>query len=139
MRYLQVIIDNLKLQAASAGVDPARLIFAPFVSWQENVQRGFAADLFLDTPMYSRMLWSSLAVLTTGRYNAHSTGVNALWASVPILSLPDQVCVMCLCPFLLLTESVISDDGFQSRCIAAQGTRLTSTATLYLAFASSTA
>ena len=111
----QVTMDNLKLQAAAMGVDPARLIFAPFVSWQKNVERGFAADLFLDTPMYSRMLWVSIFCiidLTTGRYNAHSTGVNALWASVPILSLPDQVCVMCLCPFLLLTESVISDDGF---------------------------
>lgn len=29
--------------------------------------------------------------MTACRYNAHSTGVNALWASVPILSLPDQV------------------------------------------------
>ena len=53
---LQVTMDNLKLQAAAMGVDPARLIFAPFVSWQKNVERGFAADLFLDTPMCSRML-----------------------------------------------------------------------------------
>ena len=49
-------MENLKLQAASMGVDPSRIIFAPFVSWQKNVERGFAADLFLDTPMYCREL-----------------------------------------------------------------------------------
>jgi hypothetical protein len=38
------------------GVDPARIIFAPFVSWQKNVERGFAGDLFLDTPM-SALVW----------------------------------------------------------------------------------
>ena len=88
-------MDNLKLQAASMGVDPARIIFAPFLSWQKNVERGFAADLFLDTPMCAALyrpssvscLWSR----DSRRYNAHSTGVNALWASVPVLSLPDQV------------------------------------------------
>jgi predicted O-linked N-acetylglucosamine transferase (SPINDLY family) len=50
--HFQVAMDNLKLQAASMGVDPSRIIFAPFVSWEKNVERGFAADLFLDTPMY---------------------------------------------------------------------------------------
>lgn len=52
IRSFQVAMENLKLQAASMGVDPSRIIFAPFVSWQKNVERGFAADLFLDTPMY---------------------------------------------------------------------------------------
>jgi hypothetical protein len=49
-------MDNLKLQAASMGVDPSRIIFAPFVTWQKNVERGFAADLFLDTPMYKQSM-----------------------------------------------------------------------------------
>ena len=49
IRSFQVAMENLKLQAASMGVDPSRIIF---VSWQKNVERGFAADLFLDTPMY---------------------------------------------------------------------------------------
>ena len=52
IRSFQVAMENLKLQVASMGVDPSRIIFAPFVSWQKNVERGFAADLFLDTPMY---------------------------------------------------------------------------------------
>ncbi len=103
-------MSNLKLQAGSMGVEPARLIFAPFVSWQQNVERGFAADLFLDTPMYENCADVFLRVfalsceLTTCRYNAHSTGVNALWASVPILSLPDQVRCIFLCFSQLLAD-----------------------------------
>jgi predicted O-linked N-acetylglucosamine transferase (SPINDLY family) len=52
IRDFQEAMNNLKLQAGSMGVEPARLIFAPFVSWQQNVERGFAGDLFLDTPLY---------------------------------------------------------------------------------------
>lgn len=110
IREFQVAMSNLKLQAGSMGVDPARLIFAPFVSWQQNVERGFAADLFLDTPMYEKFsdiflrVFAQSCELTTCRYNAHSTGVNALWASVPILSLPDQVRCIFFCLSQLLAD-----------------------------------
>jgi predicted O-linked N-acetylglucosamine transferase (SPINDLY family) len=61
---------NLKRQAARRGVDPARLVFAPNVPLERHLARQRLADLFLDTLFY----------------NAHTTGSDALWVGLPVLT-----------------------------------------------------
>jgi predicted O-linked N-acetylglucosamine transferase (SPINDLY family) len=65
--------ERLKAQAAARGVEPHRLIFAPYVEDRaEYLARLRCADLFLDTLPY----------------NAHTTAMEALWAGVPVVSSP---------------------------------------------------
>ena len=61
---------NLKREAAAAGVDPARLVFAGRVPYGDYLARYRAADLFLDTLPY----------------NAGTTASDALWAGLPVLT-----------------------------------------------------
>jgi len=61
---------NLRVEAAKSGVDPARLIFARPAAQDAHVARVACADLALDTLPYG----------------AHTTGVDALWAGVPMLT-----------------------------------------------------
>jgi protein O-GlcNAc transferase len=63
-------IGNLRREAAERGVDPGRLIFAPFVDTEDHLARHAAADLFL----------------ATLPYNAHTTASDALWAGLPLLT-----------------------------------------------------
>jgi len=64
---------NLRREAAARGVADDRIIFAPFVPDNAgHLARLGLADLFLDTI----------------GYNAHSTAVDALYAGVPVLTLP---------------------------------------------------
>ncbi|HET7031489.1 MAG TPA: hypothetical protein VFJ48_00080, partial [Casimicrobiaceae bacterium] len=65
---------NLHRNAARAGVDPARLIFAPLVPQQAHIARLTCADLALDTLPYG----------------SHTTGCDALWAGVPLLTCPGE-------------------------------------------------
>lgn len=62
--------DNLVYEAASAGIDPDRIIFAPRMELAEHLARHTHADLFLDTLPY----------------NAHTTASDALWCGVPVLT-----------------------------------------------------
>jgi predicted O-linked N-acetylglucosamine transferase (SPINDLY family) len=62
--------DNLRKAAAARGVDPQRLVFAAVVSQDEHLARLALADLVLDTLPY----------------NAHTTGSDALWMGVPLLT-----------------------------------------------------
>ncbi|MFG1480153.1 tetratricopeptide repeat protein [Xanthobacter sp. V4C-4] len=66
--------DNLAYEAASAGVDPDRLIFAPWADVKDHLARQVHADLFLDTRPY----------------NAHTTASDALWAGVPVVTFPGE-------------------------------------------------
>jgi predicted O-linked N-acetylglucosamine transferase (SPINDLY family) len=62
---------NLRREAAARGVDPARLIFAPYASGiADHLARHRAANLFLDTLPYG----------------AHSTACDALWAGLPVVT-----------------------------------------------------
>jgi predicted O-linked N-acetylglucosamine transferase (SPINDLY family) len=66
-------MNNLRREAASRGVAANRLIFAPFLPLAEDhLARLPLADLFLDTEPY----------------NAHTTASDALWAGVPVLTMP---------------------------------------------------
>ncbi|EGD60028.1 TPR repeat-containing protein [Novosphingobium nitrogenifigens DSM 19370] len=60
----------LRKAAADAGVDPARLIFAPRAPHDVHLARHAHADLGLDTL----------------RYNAHTTASDALWAGLPVVT-----------------------------------------------------
>ena len=62
--------DNLLREAQARGIDPGRIVFAPFVSQAEHLARLQAADLFLDTLPC----------------NAHTTASDALWAGVPLVT-----------------------------------------------------
>ena len=62
---------NLQQELISHGVDPSRVILAPFVEQPEDyLARLKLADLFLDTLPY----------------NAHTTASDVLWAGVPVLT-----------------------------------------------------
>ena len=62
--------QNLRAEAARAGVDAARLRFAPKLAHEAHMARMACADLALDTLPYG----------------AHTTGCDALWAGVPMLT-----------------------------------------------------
>ncbi|HXX50670.1 MAG TPA: tetratricopeptide repeat protein [Xanthobacteraceae bacterium] len=61
---------NLTKEAAARNVNPERLVFAKRVPPAEHLARHRLADLFLDTLPY----------------NAHTTGSDALWAGLPVLT-----------------------------------------------------
>jgi protein O-GlcNAc transferase len=64
-------VANLRKEAAAAGVDPDRLVFADRLpSMADHLARHRLADLFLDTLPY----------------NAHTTASDALWAGLPVLT-----------------------------------------------------
>ena len=63
--------NNLRSEAAAAGVAPDRLVFAERLpSSADHLARHRLADLFLDTLPY----------------NAHTTASDALWAGLPVLT-----------------------------------------------------
>jgi predicted O-linked N-acetylglucosamine transferase (SPINDLY family) len=62
--------QNLRSEAERAGVDPGRLIFARPVAQDAHIARLACADLALDTLPYG----------------AHTTGCDALWTGVPMLT-----------------------------------------------------
>ena len=62
--------DNLRHEAQARGVDPSRLLFGTPWANDRHLARLRLCDLFLDT-------WP---------YNAHTTGTDALWAGLPLLT-----------------------------------------------------
>jgi predicted O-linked N-acetylglucosamine transferase (SPINDLY family) len=62
--------NNLRNEARARGVDPARLVFAARVPFDEHLARHRLADLFVDTLPC----------------NAHTTASDALWAGLPVLT-----------------------------------------------------
>ena len=67
----------MRREAAAAGIDPSRLIFAPKVPQQQHLARHAAADLFVDT----------------FPYGAHTTTNDALLAGLPILTCAGETLV----------------------------------------------
>ena len=64
-------LASIQQELVSQGMDPARVILAPYVEEQlDHLARLSLADLFLDTLPY----------------NAHTTASDALWAGVPVLT-----------------------------------------------------
>jgi predicted O-linked N-acetylglucosamine transferase (SPINDLY family) len=65
---------NLRRHARGAGIDPERVVFAPHREHSAHLARQRLADLFLDTRCW----------------NAHTTGSDALWSGVPIITCPGE-------------------------------------------------
>lgn len=63
---------NLERELAARGVGPERIFWAPKLPLARHIARLRAADMFLDT-------WPC---------NAHTTASEALWAGVPVLTVP---------------------------------------------------
>ena len=61
---------NLRQEAQKREVDPSRIIFAKPMPLPDHLARHRLADLFLDT----------------FNYNAHTTGSDALWAGLPLVT-----------------------------------------------------
>ncbi len=70
----EVVQNRLRAVATDLGVDPGRLVFAPFVATDEHRARLPQIDLFLDSYPCS----------------GHTTASDALWAGVPVLTLMGQ-------------------------------------------------
>jgi predicted O-linked N-acetylglucosamine transferase (SPINDLY family) len=69
--YNAATSQNLRAEARRRGIAPERLIFAPRVPLAaDHLARQRQADLFLDTLPY----------------NAHTTGTEALWVGLPVLT-----------------------------------------------------
>ena len=64
------LAGNLRRRAEAAGIDGARIVFAPDHSPDRHLARLSLADLFLDGLPY----------------NAHTTASDALWAGVPLVT-----------------------------------------------------
>jgi predicted O-linked N-acetylglucosamine transferase (SPINDLY family) len=63
---------NLRRAATAAGIDAARLVFAPDVA---------------DKPAHlARLALADLGLDTFGRYNGHTSTADALWAGVPVIT-----------------------------------------------------
>ncbi len=65
---------NLRREAARRGIRPERLVFGGFLPMGEYLARYRVADLFLDTLPY----------------NAGTTAADALWAGLPVLTVPGE-------------------------------------------------
>lgn len=65
-----IIKNNLIDYASSKGISKNRIIFAPKMNINDHLSRHLNADLFLDT----------------FTYNAHTTGSDALWCGIPIIT-----------------------------------------------------
>lgn len=63
--------DNLRARATANGVDASRLLFADLVPPDQHIRRLQLADLALDT----------------FPYGSHTTGADALWAGVPLVTI----------------------------------------------------
>jgi protein O-GlcNAc transferase len=64
-------VANLRGSAFRLGIDPSRLIFAEPLTFDEHIHRHAYADVFLDT----------------FPYGAHTTGADAIWAGVPLITM----------------------------------------------------
>ncbi len=71
---LPLAAANLRKEVAARGLDPARLIIAEKVPPAQHLARLRLADLFLDSLPYG----------------AHTTGSDALWVGLPVLTCPGQ-------------------------------------------------
>jgi protein O-GlcNAc transferase len=69
-----LIENNLRKEAQARGIDVSRLVFAPFIPAAEYLARHKLADLFLDT-------WP---------WGGHTMASDALWAGLPVLTVPSR-------------------------------------------------
>jgi predicted O-linked N-acetylglucosamine transferase (SPINDLY family) len=90
LRSNDVAEQTLRTRAAEAGIAPERLVFAPLLPHAEHLARYALADLFLDT----------------SPYGAHTTASDALWAGVPVLTVPGHCFASRICASLVRAAGV---------------------------------
>lgn len=94
----KVSTQNLRSEAERRGVDPTRLIGAPTIHQTEHLGRLQNADIVLDT----------LPV------NAHTTASDAVWAGVPVVTLPGEPFVSRVAGSIMTTlglPELVAKDG----------------------------
>ena len=74
LRSNDLAVANLRREAEVRGIDPARLVFADNAPKDRHLARLRLADMVLDTRIY----------------NGHTTTTDALWAGVPVLTVPGR-------------------------------------------------
>eukprot|EP00003_Mantamonas_plastica_P021374 TRINITY_DN3458_c0_g2_i2.p1 TRINITY_DN3458_c0_g2~~TRINITY_DN3458_c0_g2_i2.p1 ORF type:complete len:812 (-),score=233.61 TRINITY_DN3458_c0_g2_i2:41-2476(-) len=67
-------LDNIRSSAKAQGVDPKRIIFTDRLSRDQHLVVKALADVFLDNPLF----------------NAHTSGIDALFAGVPMVTLAGE-------------------------------------------------
>jgi predicted O-linked N-acetylglucosamine transferase (SPINDLY family) len=97
---------NLRREAAARGIDPERVVFAPFLPSAEHLARHRLADLFIDTLPC----------------NAHTTASDALWTGLPVVTCPGSSLVSRVATSILhaarLPELVAASlDEYEARAI----------------------
>jgi protein O-GlcNAc transferase len=70
LKHTELTPPNLRREAERRGIAPERLVFATGIPLEEHLARHRLADLFVDTLPY----------------NAHTTGNDALWAGLPLVT-----------------------------------------------------
>lgn len=107
--------QSLKAEALRYGIDPARMVFAPRVSYELYLQRLALADIYLDTYPY----------------NAGSTARDVLRCRVPMVTLAGQTMVSRMAASMLHSvglEDLVTDSlsAYHARVLQlAKGRRLT--------------
>ena len=76
---------KLRAAAAAHGIDPERLVFSGHLPMAEHFARNRLADIFLDT----------------FPFGAHSTGADALWSGLPVLTRRGESFASRVCASLL--------------------------------------
>ncbi|MFN3320781.1 MAG: glycosyl transferase [Allorhizobium sp.] len=102
-----VVNQRLRELATSAGVDPARIYFAPKAANPNHLARIAIADLFLDT----------------FPYGAHSTASDALTMGLPVLTVPGKSFASRFCSSIVKSAGVpelicASPDDYVRKAVA---------------------
>jgi len=75
MTNILIFLSNIHIypytEAAKRGIRDDQLVFSDVCGRDEHLQRGYLADLCLDTP----------------EYNGHTTTADVLWAGTPLVTL----------------------------------------------------
>lgn len=75
LRFPPSAESRIREEARLRGLAPDRIIFTDVASKEEHVARCGLGDLFLDTPTC----------------NAHTTGTDALWSGIPLITCPGSL------------------------------------------------
>lgn len=75
LRFPGAAEERIREEAARRHLSPDRIIFTDVAAKKEHVARCGLADLFLDTPTC----------------NAHTTGTDALWSGLPLITCPGEL------------------------------------------------
>lgn len=82
--------EELRAKLAAHGVDPARLVCAPFTATAEHLARYKLVDVFLDS----------------SPYGAHTTASDALWMGVPVVTVPGRTFASRVCASLVHSAGI---------------------------------